>query len=479
MPTIVHILNTGDTALDFRTFDDKLGTSYYQEWSFGIQREFFRDWALDVRYVGTRGHSLRRVADFNEFNVDAFDPVTGQTFREAFLIARNNQLLCDAAPGCTSEFDFNPAIPGSAPNPLMTALISRDPARLLSASELQNQLRFGAAGEWIDEYIIDRTSEPGNLAGTGDRRNGGAFFGLVLQGRLPLNFFNVNPFVASSRRMVADGFSTYNALEVEVRRRTAGGFAFQGNYTFQRGISDYDGDANELLNDSRPSSVRNPRYTSQEFLPRHIVTSNWIYELPFGQGKRFDVENSFARRAISGWQFGGIVQWRSGRPDAIYSGIGQFHRSAVSGENTVDLSAATGLSSLRRLTGQLNITTTDPNTGLPLPGIFWLDPCLSSQQAGALTGGPCTADPNALRGLFTLPQPGELGRLPQAGLIFGPRRFIFDFNLSKRTKITESTEMEFRWEVFNAFNNVNFQNPGTNIFDDDFGRIFRTVTRPR
>lgn len=68
--------------------------------------------------------------------------------------------------------------------------------------------------------------------------------------------------------------------------------------------------------------------------------------------------------------------------------------------------------------------------------------------------------------------------LPQS-VLFGPRRFVFDFNMSKRTRITESTEMEFRWEVFNAFNNVNLGMPTTNIFDNDFGRIFRTITRPR
>jgi hypothetical protein len=416
------------------------------------------------------------VADFNELNITAVDPVSGQTFLEAFLIAQSN-LACNG--GARFDDAVTAACPTPTPNPLMAALISPEPTRFRADGTMITALIENSTGDWLQRYLNSLTSEPNNNPGTTHRRNGGAFYGLALQGRFPLNFFNVNPFIASARQLVGDGKSNYNALEIEMRRRTAGGFAFQGNYTFQRAISDYDGDANELLNDVRPSSIRNPRYTSQEFMPRHVFTSNWVYELPFGQGKRFDAENPFVRKMIGGWQFGGIVQWRSGRPISITSGIGMFHRSAVSGENTVNLSGSTwDVAALRRLTGQLNITTTDANTGQALPGIFWFDPCLSSVSTGALTGGPCTAHPNATPGLFQLPNPGELGQLPQS-ILFGPRRFVFDFNFSKRTKITESTELEFRWEVFNAFNNVNFGLPATDIFDNDFGRIFRTITRPR
>jgi hypothetical protein len=360
----------------------------------------------------------------------------------------------------------------------MTLLMSPELTRFRTDGTMITALQENSTGDWLHRYLNSLTSEPSPLPGTSHRRNGGAFYGLVLQGLLPLNFFNVNPFAASSRRMVGDGFSTYNALEIEFRRRPVGGFAFQASYTYQKAIADYDGDSDILVNDSRPSSVINRRYTNSEFMPRHIFTGNWIYELPFGQGKRWKPANSFLQRAVSGWQFGGIINWRSGRQLSFVSGVGTFHRSAVSGDNTVNLSQPLSISDLRGLTGQLNISATDPDTGQPLPGIFWFDPCLSSQVSGNLTGGPCTADPNAIQGLFTLPNPGELGTLSHS-VIFGPRRFMFDFNLSKRTKLTENTELEFRWEVFNAFNNANFGNPITDIFNNDFGRIFRTVTRPR
>lgn len=70
---------------------------------------------------------------------------------------------------------------------------------------------------------------------------------------------------------------------------------------------------------------------------------------------------------------------------------------------------------------------------------------------------------------------GTLAQTP----IFGPKRFLVDINLSKRTRITEATNLEFRWEVFNLFNNVNFDIPNTNIRSIGFGQILRTVSNPR
>jgi hypothetical protein len=159
-------------------------------------------------------------------------------------------------------------------------------------------------------------------------------------------------------------------------------------------------------------------------------------------------------RLIGGWQFGGILNFRTGRPLSITSGVGTFNRNAISDSNTVDLSTPTSISDLRELTGRKTLST-GPNAS----GIFWLDPNLANS-------------------LFTLPQPGRAGTLSQTP-IFGPKRFVMDINLSKRTRITEKTNLEFRWEVFNLFNNVNFGVPNTNIRSIGFGQIFRTVSNPR
>jgi len=243
---------------------------------------------------------------------------------------------------------------------------------------------------------------------------GGAFWGQVLSGRLPVNFFQSDPFVGSARAMINDGSSTYHGLEIEVRRRFARGLALQSNYTFGKAISDYDGDENTLLNDVRPSSVRDPRYSRQEIMPRQQFNAYWVYELPLGAGK------------------------------PLLSAAGPWQKAAAAGQ-------------VRDLVGTRDIGGS----------LFFLDPCLS-----AFLGGACT-DASAPRGLLTLPEPGSLGQLGQT-VYFGPSRFVIDMSLMKRTPIGEGKDLEFRWEVFNVLNHANFNVPTQTITNSNFGQITRT-----
>ena len=49
----------------------------------------------------------------------------------------------------------------------------------------------------------------------------------------------------------------------------------------------------------------------------------------------------------------------------------------------------------------------------------------------------------------------------------------------KRTRINENMNIEFRAEIFNAFNTVNFDNPETDINETNFGQINSIVGKPR
>jgi hypothetical protein len=72
---------------------------------------------------------------------------------------------------------------------------------------------------------------------------------------------------------------------------------------------------------------------------------------------------------------------------------------------------------------------------------------------------------------------GNLGRNVLRG--FSQKRI--DLGLSKSTAITERVGLEFRWDVFNVFNNVNFATPNNVIGETgtDFGRITDTIGGPR
>ncbi len=451
LPASRSILDS--STIDFRAFEPGMSTPYYNEWTLGVSREVANNLAVEVRYVGNRGVGMRRVADFNEININALDPESGQTFLDAFKTAQDN-FICNGF----RSFADDTGLGCITPNPLMATLISGDPSRLGGLTGLRQALAFNEPGQFAHRLTQVETSR---VAGSGARIRGGSFWGNVLDGRLPANFFMANPFVASSRAMLNDGFSTYHSLQIDVRRRFAAGLSLDGNYTFGKALSDFDGDENTLVNDSRPSSIRNKYYTTSQFMPRHSLKMNWFYELPVGPGKSWNPGGG-AGKILGGWQVGGLLNFRTGRPLSIYSGVGTFHRSAVSGENTVNLTQGMTNAELQALSGRLD----------QAGGVYWFDPCLSE-----VIGGDCTG-PGAVSGLFTLPEAGQLGELPQTP-IFGPSRFLLDFNAVKRFQIKEQTNVEFRWEVFNLFNNTNFSLPGNNIFSSNFGQITSTVSEPR
>src|SRR5262249_9249068 len=84
-------------------------------------------------------------------------------------------------------------------------------------------------------------------------------------------------------------------------------------------------------------------------------------------------------------------------------------------------------------------------------------------------------DPNAAL-LASYGRFGNLGR----NVLRGPSQKRVDFSLQKTTKLSERVSLELKWDIFNAFNFVNFANPKADLTDEtDFGLITNTVGAPR
>ncbi len=95
-------------------------------------------------------------------------------------------------------------------------------------------------------------------------------------------------------------------------------------------------------------------------------------------------------------------------------------------------------------------------------------------------GGPVMLDPNRPHGQLIAQYfntaafaTNAIGTFGNSGknILRGPGFFDTDLALLKNTKITERFNVQFRAEFFNAFNNVNFNNPNTNLSSSSFGRI--------
>jgi hypothetical protein len=75
--------------------------------------------------------------------------------------------------------------------------------------------------------------------------------------------------------------------------------------------------------------------------------------------------------------------------------------------------------------------------------------------------------------LFAPPAPGTGGTAGR-NMFTGPAFFDMDLALYKNFKIAEGKQLQFRGEVFNVLNHVNFALPNVNLDAPAFGRITNT-----
>ena len=122
-----------------------------------------------------------------------------------------------------------------------------------------------------------------------------------------------------------EGESWYNALQVGLQRRFAGGYTLGANYTY----SQFE-EATEFLNAGDPTPWRG---ISSQDVP-HRLTVNGIWELPVGDGRRYGSDApAVVSVLISGWQFSGIYTYQIRVPPGLgqhpLHGRCERHRPAV------------------------------------------------------------------------------------------------------------------------------------------------------
>jgi len=232
--------------------------------------------------------------------------------------------------------------------------------------------------------------------------------------------------------------SWYNSLQTKFEHNFSGGLYALASFTWASAIDQagtWDAGASPQFLDR--FDLENGRMTQT---PRLQYTTAVTYELPFGRGRKMGSSWNRATDAVlGGWRTAFIVNWRTGLPinvglnaNGIEPRTGQAYR--FFGRN------GGGLRPNR--VGEAN-SGIDPKTDR----FKFLDPAAYNIQA--------------------VNTPGNAAR----NSAYGPRFFNTDFNLSKGFRITERQSVDIRWEAFNLFNTVNFQNPQTTVGNTNFGWI--------
>ncbi|MGH9771846.1 MAG: carboxypeptidase regulatory-like domain-containing protein, partial [Candidatus Acidiferrales bacterium] len=235
------------------------------------------------------------------------------------------------------------------------------------------------------------------------------------------------------------GNATYNGLQVTFNKQFSHGVQFQAAYTWSHAIDDA---ADPLVapganrNIARNSFNLHEERGSSDYDLRHRLILNYVFELPFGPGHAH-LSHGFVSRVVGGWQLAGLSTFQSGRPFDIYSSRDSEY---------------TGLTNRPDLVG---------------------DPAIPAGAPRNQVGPPISAF-----AVQPFGRPGNLGR----NTFTGPRYFDTDLNLMKTTKLTERMNLQFRAEVYNVFNRIQFDQPGgagdTLASPGTFGQSLSTIVQP-
>jgi hypothetical protein len=261
---------------------------------------------------------------------------------------------------------------------------------------------------------------------------------------LPANFFVVNPDV-SAATVVTNGPSTkYNGIQLIFNRRYADGFQVNTSYTYSKGYQ------NDFFAFRKPYVEREQNYTNGSASlgnVRHNMSVNWVYDLPFGRGRKWGSgAGSAMNRLIGDWSIMGLVRWQSGR-------MVDFGNVRLNGFTADDLRS---WMSVRK--------TTDPNN--PYRTLVWWLPqdvidntvkAFNVSATGYTKGTPegrFFQPANSPSCLETVAGYGDCG--VRSLIVTGPQVFRTDITIGKRFAITGPVMGEFQWMIFNLFNNVNF-----------------------
>jgi hypothetical protein len=166
-------------------------------------------------------------------------------------------------------------------------------------------------------------------------------------------------------------------------------------------------------------------------IPHSLVVS-YIYELPVGKGKAVGSNfNAVTNALIGGWQVTGVSSFKSGFPIGV---VGAVNNTSSFGGN----------------------------------------------QRPNLVGTPTVSSPTLQEwfntAAFQQPAPYTFGNAPRfMSNVRAPGLQNFDIGIQKWFYWREILKLQFRGEMFNAFNRANFYAPDANMSDASFGRISATL----
>jgi hypothetical protein len=394
-------------------------TQYAEQYNLTIQREVAKNMVLQLAYVGRQGHRLLASQDLNPGN-----PKTCLDLQALSDSSGDPNLACGPFFADTA-YSFNlpagsvfhmPYISGPTPGgPNIPCPIANAPPACT--------ITGASGGTPINLVGLRPYSSPlcDPLTGTGCPPDGVDVFSSIFTQNTISN-------------------SAYNSFQASLEKRFSNGLQFTASYTFGKSLDNASTFEN-LVDPVNPK--RNRSLSLFDAKNRFVFSYYWEFPVPKYQG--------FKSKVLNGWAMSGITTFQSGFPIRITE------------QDDIELQSSFDFE-----------TPGQPNVGAPFHTInprkltcaagTGTDPTTCTLINAGFNTDAFTEDTVAL---------GTIGNAPRT-VCCGPGINNWEFGFVKSTPIGERYKVDFRAELFNAFNHAQFFQPDGNTTDGtDFGRVRR------
>jgi Carboxypeptidase regulatory-like domain/TonB dependent receptor-like, beta-barrel len=212
------------------------------------------------------------------------------------------------------------------------------------------------------------------------------------------------------------GRAIYDALQLSATRRFRSGFTGGIQYQYSRNKGTTQG-SNEAATASNTFDYETEYGTNPQDIP-HTFNGSLVYVVP-GEGPW-----------AGGWRVGGILNARSGVPVNVV--INRPDNLTIGGVTVTNIPGGNSRGTQR----PDQVPGVDPYLK---QGVRWLNPAA-----------------------FATPEPGTFGNLPRNALR-GPDFWQLDLMFSKDFRFTANQGLQFRVEIFNIANRLNYENPAATL----------------
>ena len=304
---------------------------------------------------------------------------------------------------------YGPKVPGSDA-PVVKPVVAVTYARDWKPSQV-----------WTWNLTVERQLVRDLVVRTGYAGAKGTHLGFNTDLNAGINGVRPNPDFDKIIQDIPGANSVYNSFIAALDKRFSRGFSVGASFTWAKSL-----DWASTLSDLDTVNVINPyryaayRAVSDYNVPYRFVL-HYVWEVPSPSGA--------LRHVFGGWQTTGIWNWQSGFPLSIGSGVD--NSGSFVGSDLADVVSK---------------------------------PSLTSGSRGAKIAKWFTTE------AFKVNAPGTYGSAGR-NILTGPGTFNFDLSAVKSFSVTERIKVQYRLELFNAFNHTALNNPDTSASSGSFGQI--------